>query len=68
MKIVPEKFKVDERRSNPMIVAMQYLDCPINDICVYMAIGFGSVVEKCKFFEDQDHGISAWCTQDVKPF
>lgn len=48
MKIDPEKFKTDESRSNPMVVAQQYPDCPINNICFYLVVGHGNVVEQCK--------------------
>ena len=62
MKIIPERFKVDESRSNPMVIAMQYPDCPTNDICAYMAVGFGSVMNKCLFFSE--NGVTAECTKD----
>ncbi len=52
MKLDPDKFKVDESRSNPMVVAMQYPDCPIDAICFFMVTGFGSIVEKCKHFKE----------------
>jgi hypothetical protein len=47
----PEKFKVDEGRSNPMVVAMQYPDCPINEICVFVVIGFGTIARQCEHFK-----------------
>lgn len=40
--------EVDESRSNPMVVAMQFPDCPINEICFYMVVGFGTIAEQCK--------------------
>lgn len=45
MKIDATKFAIDESRSNTMVVAQKYADCPINEICFYMAVG-GAVVEK----------------------
>ena len=62
MKIIPARFRVDESRSNPMVIAMQYPDCPIGEICAFMAVGFGSVKEQCKFFSDGFTG--AECSQD----
>lgn len=51
MKIDTTKFVVDESRSNPMVVAMQHPDCPIKEICVYLAVGFGSPLHPCKHFK-----------------
>jgi len=51
MKLDPKTFKVDENRSNPMVVAMQTPDCPIGEICFYLVVGFGSVTEECKHFK-----------------
>ena len=47
MKLDPNKFKIDESKSNPMVVAMQYPDCPIGEICMYMVVGFGTSVRQC---------------------
>ena len=51
MNINLNKFKTDESRSNPMVVAMQYPDCSINQICFYAAVGFGTPLEQCKHFK-----------------
>jgi hypothetical protein len=48
MNLDPEKFKTDESRSNPMVVAMQHSDCPINEICFYMVVGFGTIAKQCE--------------------
>lgn len=50
MNLDAKKFKVDESRSNPMVVAMQYPNCQINEICVYMVVGFGTIPKQCKYF------------------
>ena len=63
MKIDPDKLKVDESRSNPMVVAMQYPDCPINEICMYMVVGFGSVAKQCEHLKVE--GETAECLYEV---
>ena len=50
MRIDITKLAVDESRSNPMVVAEKYADCPIDDICFFMAVG-GAVVEQCKYLK-----------------
>ena len=63
MKIDPEKFVTDESRSNPMMVAMTYLDCPIKGVCSYIVAGSGQVTDPCVFFKN--HGDdTAECLQD----
>jgi len=57
----PKKFKVDESRSNPMVVAQQYPDCPINEICFYMVVGFGSVPKKCSYLKQDKKGEHIFC-------
>jgi hypothetical protein len=64
MRIKSEDFNIDESRSNPMVVAMQYKHCPTNEICVYLAIGFGSVVKQCDFLKEIDEN-EVECTNDV---
>jgi hypothetical protein len=59
MKLDADKFKTDESRSNPMVVAQQYAGCPINEICVYVVVGFGTIAEQCKYFKDEKD--SAYC-------
>lgn len=61
MNLDPEKFKVDEGRSNPMVVAMQYPDCPINEICVFMVVGFGTIPKQCKHFKSDPEKPEAEC-------
>ncbi len=53
MNLDASKFKVDEGRSNPMAVAMQYADCPISQICFYMVTGFGTIAEQCQYFREE---------------
>jgi hypothetical protein len=53
MKLDPEKFNTDESRSNPMVIAQHYDDCPINSICVFMVMGSGQTAEQCKYFKDE---------------
>ncbi len=62
MKIDPAKWKTDESRSNPMVVAQQYPDCPINEICIYMVVGFGSIAKQCEYLKISTDGESAECT------
>ncbi len=48
MRIDPKKLTVNEARSNPMVVALETPDCPINEICLFMVAGFGTIAEQCK--------------------
>jgi len=55
------KLAPDESRSNPMIVAMQYETCPINEICFYVAVGFGSIGKQCEHFNfTEEEGECLW--------
>lgn len=65
MKLDPNKFKVDENRSNPMVVAMQYPDCPINEICFFAVVGFGTIAEQCKHFKPDPEKPEAECLYDA---
>jgi len=56
-----KKFKIDENRSNPMVVAQQYPDCPINEICFYMVVGFGSVPKVCPHLKQDKNGKHIFC-------
>jgi len=61
------KFVEDEKKSNPMVVALRYPDCPQTDeICVGLSVGFGTPVYTCPFFK-QESEDSALCTFDEKP-
>lgn len=64
MKIDPDNFKVDETQSNPMVVAMRYPDCPINEICFFMAVGFGSVTKQCEHLKAE--GEISECLYETK--
>lgn len=64
MKIDMTKLVVDESRSNPMVVAEKYTDCPINEICFFMAVG-GAIVGQCKHLRPDDE--EAECTYDERP-
>ena len=66
MNLDPNKFKVDESRSNPMVVAMQYPDCQINEICVYVAVGFGSSLKQCEYFKSDSAKPEAECLYERK--
>lgn len=63
MKIDPDKFSIDESRSNPYIVAQKYPDCPINEICFFMAVG-GAFIKQCEHLKDS--GDSAECTYSTE--
>ena len=67
MKIDPDKFEIDEKQSNPMVVAMQYSDCPLNEICAYMAVGFGTVLKQCGYLKFSDDNKRAECLKDMDP-
>jgi hypothetical protein len=64
MNLDPGKFKTDESRSNPMVVALQHADCPVNEICVYLAVGFGSIVKQCEHFKSEEGRDTAECTHE----
>lgn len=44
-----------------MVVAMQYPDCPIKEICVFMVVGFGTIAEQCKYFKSETDKDKAEC-------
>ena len=67
MKIDPNKFETDEKRSNPMVVAMQYPDCSINEICAYIAVGFGTVLKQCEYLQFSNNNEQADCLKDMDP-
>lgn len=48
MRLNPELLKEDESQSNPMLVALAHPDCPINRICFYIVVGFGTVNSQCE--------------------
>lgn len=64
MQLDPKKFFTDESRSNPMVVAMAYPDCPINQICAYIVVGFGTLREKCEYFSSEEDKEFAECVYD----
>ena len=61
MTLNPDKFKIDENRSNPMVVASQYPDCPINEICIFLAVGFGTILKQCEHFKSDPAKPEAEC-------
>jgi hypothetical protein len=61
MKLDRDGFSVDESKSNPMVVAMRYKDCPVDEICFFMAVGFGSIVRQCEHFESKEDAETAIC-------
>ena len=62
MKIDPDKIETNEDKSNPMVVAMQYKDCPINEPCFFLVVGFGKLVKQCNFFQPDKNKPEAECT------
>lgn len=66
MDLDPEKFKTDESKSNPMVVAMAHPDCPLSpkEPCVYIVVGPGTIAEQCRFFVSDESQPTAICTQD----
>lgn len=61
MNLYPKKFFTDESRSNPMVVAMCYKDCPINAVCAYIVVGFGTMSNKCEYFSSEESKEFAEC-------
>ena len=59
MKIDPDKFTQDESRSNPMVAAMKYEDCPVNQICFFIAMG--APTNMCPHFQAEGEGAN--CTK-----
>jgi hypothetical protein len=51
VKLDPDKFKADESRSNPAVMAFQYPDCPIGEICFYVATSVGSIAKTCEHMQ-----------------
>lgn len=66
MNLDPNKFRTDENRSNPMVMAMQYPDCPINEICIYIVVGFGTVPKQCEYFKSDPKKPEAKCLYERK--
>ena len=64
MKLDPTKFKTNESRSNHLVVAQQYPDCPINEICFYLAVGFCVVMQQCNYIKTD--GETAECMYHVE--
>lgn len=60
MRLNPDKFTVDESRSNHMASAMKNADCTINQICFFIAMG--APFEICPFFKEM--GESAECVRE----
>ena len=60
MQIDPKKIKPDESRSNPMVAAFSYPDCPLPEKrpCFFVVVGPGSMQEVCPHFKDR-------CTEAV---
>jgi hypothetical protein len=67
MRIDPNKFAIDESRSNPMVVAMKYEDCPINQICFFAVIGFGTITDKCEHFKEAGEYADCEKSTGVEP-
>ena len=67
MKIDPDKFEIDEKQSNPMRVAMVYPDCPINEVCAHIVVGFGTVLKQCRYLQFSANKEQADCSKDMDP-
>jgi hypothetical protein len=61
MKLDRDKFSEDESKSNPMVVAVKYEDCPINGICFFVVVGFGTVTNRCEYLESKETEETAIC-------
>ena len=67
MLLDPKKMVVDESRSNPMVVAVTYPDCPLKDadgkvpVCVYMAVGSGAPMKPCKHIKMDEEKTEVSC-------
>jgi len=66
--IDPDQLKPDENRSNPMVVALQNPECPINEICVYLAVGSGAPLKQCEHMEIEGNDAEghAYCVYEPK--
>jgi len=64
MKINGQRYTVDESKSNPMVVALQYPDCPTKEICVYMVVGFGTIAKQCEYLKIE--GENAECKKEIE--
>jgi hypothetical protein len=62
MNLDRNKFSTDESKSNPMVMAIQYDDCPAGKICFFMAVGFGTVANQCEYFESKETEETATCS------
>lgn len=63
MKVIDvETLKTDESRSNPMVVALQDPECPINEICVYLVLGSGNVLKQCEHIKLDTHTADGCAT------
>lgn len=60
MQLDPKQIKEDESRSNPMVVAFSYPDCPLPEKrpCFFVVAGPGTLHEICQHFKDR-------CTEKV---
>ena len=67
MKLDPDKFEIDEKRSNPMRVAMCYPDCPINEVCAHMVVGSGTILKQCEYLQLSDNKEQGECLKDMDP-
>jgi len=62
MKLTQDKFKIDENRSNPLRVAMCVDECPINEVCIHLSVGFGNILKQCEHLELDDNKDTPECT------
>ena len=56
-----KKLAENEAYSNPMVAAMQYLDCPDKrSVCFGLTVGFGTPNNECEYLKS--HQDSLECT------
>jgi hypothetical protein len=56
VKLDSKNFYIDEKQSNPMLVAICYPGCPINEVCTHAAVGFGTVLKQCEHLREKSSG------------
>jgi len=61
MKLDPKRMVTDESRSNPMVVAQAYPECPIKGVCFQVAVGFGGIVGQCEHLKLEEKETQAIC-------
>ena len=47
-----------------MGVAMTYPNCPIDEVCVHIVVGFGKILKQCEYFKSEETEENAECEYD----